>query len=471
MVGGANGIGLSIATLLAQRQDVERVYIIDKSPLDKEHWQKKFEFHQFDLDVGDFNWFDQFSDVDTLMITAGFGKLALFSEINEEHIVSSFNVNTVAAIRIIKHFYDKLLEKDDFWCGVMVSVAGFMSSPFFAVYGATKAALKIFIESVNVELEKAGSLNRILNVSPGAIKGTSFNQDETDLRQTEQLAKDIIEHLEQKDDLFIPNYETVFKEVLERYHQNFRAEGLHSYNYKIESGRVKNAIVTGGTKGIGKGVVKMLLEEGYNVTTTYSHDEQAVNELASIKNLNIVKVDQSNKSEMHRFAEWAMQLDNIDCLVCNTGTTLRKSLQDTTDEDWERVMQINLNSNVYLIRDLLPKLQDNARIVLIGSLMGIHPHGTSLAYGVSKSGLHALAKNLVKVFEGTTTTVNAIAPGFVETEWQKDKPKEIRDNICRKTALGRFASVDEVAETVRFCIRNGFVNGSVIEVSGGYSYK
>jgi len=130
------------------------------------------------------------------------------------------------------------LSKDDFYCGVMVSIAGFMSSPFFSVYGATKAALKIFIESVNVELEKAGTTNRILNVSPGSIKGTSFNQGKTDLTQTASLANDIVQHLEAKDDLFIPQYEEVFKHVLQRYHDDFRKEGLHSYDYKVQSGRI-----------------------------------------------------------------------------------------------------------------------------------------------------------------------------------------------------------------------------------------
>lgn len=112
-----------------------------------------------------------------------------------------------------------------------------MFSPFFSIYGATKAALKIFIESVNVELEKAESTNRILNVSPGSIKGTSFNQGKTDLTQTTDLAKQIVERIENKEDLFIPQYEEVFKHVLERYHDDFRKEGLHSYDYKAKSGR------------------------------------------------------------------------------------------------------------------------------------------------------------------------------------------------------------------------------------------
>ena len=80
------------------------------------------------------------------------------------------------------------MSHEAFYCGVMVSIAGFMSSPFFAVCGATKASLKIFIESVNVELEKSGTQNRILNVSPGFIAGTSFNNGKTDLTTTRPMA-------------------------------------------------------------------------------------------------------------------------------------------------------------------------------------------------------------------------------------------------------------------------------------------
>ena len=172
------------------------------------------------------------------MITAGFGKLALFKDLTEDYIINSMNVNATAVMRLIHRFYERISGREDFYCGVMVSIAGFMSSPFFSVYGASKAALKIFIESVNVELEKAGSPNRILNVSPGSIKGTSFNNGQTDLTVTESLAKDIISHLESKDDLFIPQYEEIFRTVLQRYHDDFREEGRHSYEYKLKSGRV-----------------------------------------------------------------------------------------------------------------------------------------------------------------------------------------------------------------------------------------
>ena len=152
VVGGANGIGLSIATLIASRQECDKVYIVDKSPIDDAMCNPKFEYYCFDLTSKDYSLFHKFNDIDSLIITAGFGHLSLFNEVSEPYILDSFLVNSVAPIRIIHHFMDKLMSNDTFYCGVMVSIAGFMSSPFFAVYGATKAALKIFIESVNVEL-------------------------------------------------------------------------------------------------------------------------------------------------------------------------------------------------------------------------------------------------------------------------------------------------------------------------------
>ncbi|MBO7186459.1 MAG: SDR family oxidoreductase [Alistipes sp.] len=239
VVGGANGIGLAIATFLAQEKEYDKVYIVDRAPIAPEYMCNKFEHIAFDLRNDDYSLFDRFSDIDTLMITAGFGRLAHFTDIDEKHIVDSFSVNTTAVIRIIHHFYDRLLAHDNFYCGIMGSIAGFISSPLFSVYGASKAALKIFIESVNIELEMAGSLNRILNVAPGTIKGTAFYNGDNDLSLTTVLAEEIVAHLEARSDLYIPLYDEIYREVLERYHDDFRAEGRHSYIYKIESGRVK----------------------------------------------------------------------------------------------------------------------------------------------------------------------------------------------------------------------------------------
>ncbi len=239
----------------------------------------------------------------------------------------------------------------------------------------------------------------------------------------------------------------------------------------------KHAIVTGGTRGIGYAIVEMLIEEGYRVTLTYGHDESGATACrerlaARSADVELFRVDQSDPSQVAEFAATMRQQGAVDCLVLNAGTTFRhNSLEDVGNDDWERVMMVNVNTPFYLVRDLQPVMPNGSRIVFIASEMAVYPHSLSLAYGVSKSAVVAMAKNLVKYFEGTDTTVNAVAPGFVETEWQRTKAPEIRESICRKTAVGRFGSPAEVADAVRFCLHNAFVNGSLLELNGGYCFK
>lgn len=231
---------------------------------------------------------------------------------------------------------------------------------------------------------------------------------------------------------------------------------------------MKNAIVTGGTSGIGLGVAKMLLSKGYRVFVTYIGPDF----MERMKNFTSVKIDQTNRAEVYQFInEIKDKCDTIDCIVCNAGMSIRKSFAETTDEDWDKQMEVAVNSHYIIIRELYSKIPNGSRIIFTGSQMAVHPHATVLSYGVTKSAVCALAKNLVKEFEGTGTTVNAIIPGFVETPWQKEKPEEIKQNIYKKTAIHRFASIDEVVDAYRFCIDNPFVNGSLIEVNGGYCYR
>ena len=103
--------------------------------------------------------------------------------------------------------------------------------------------------------------------------------------------------------------------------------------------------------------------------------------------------------------------------------------------------------------------------------MGIQPHSVSLAYGVTKSAVHALVKNMVKFLTPYELRVNAVAPGFVDTEWQKAKPAEIRKSIENKVSLGRFCDPEELAEVYKMLIENSYFNGEVVVVDGGYSYK
>lgn len=231
---------------------------------------------------------------------------------------------------------------------------------------------------------------------------------------------------------------------------------------------MKTAIVTGGTSGIGLGVAKMLLSKGYHVYATYVGPDFE----EKIDNFDPIKVDQTSRTELYSFINHIKQsCKSIDCIVCNAGMSIRKSFTQTTDCDWDAMMEVAVSSHYILIRELYGLIPDGSRIIFTGSQMGLMPHATVLSYGVTKAAVHALAKNLVKEFEGTGTTVNAIVPGFVETPWQKEKPEEIKQNIYRKTAIHRFATVDEIVDAYRFCIDNPFVNGSLIEVNGGYSYK
>lgn len=231
---------------------------------------------------------------------------------------------------------------------------------------------------------------------------------------------------------------------------------------------MKYAIVTGGTSGMGLGVAKMLVEKGYFVFATYVGPDFDV----PIENFEAHKVDQSKREEVYGFLDYVKsKADHIDCIVCNAGVSIRKSFTETTDSDWDVQMEVAVNSHYIIIRELFLVIPPGSRILFTGSQMGLSPHATVLAYGVTKSAVHALCKNLVKEFEGTGTTVNAVVPGFVDTPWQKAKPEEIKQNIYKKTAIHRFASVEEIVDAFRFCIDNPFVNGSLIEVNGGYSYK
>lgn len=235
IVGGSNGVGLAISMLLAK---FCTVYIVDKVKPSVALPENAC-FIELDLASDDYAALDSVHHIDKLIITAGFGRLALFEDCSEKLLRSMMEVNAIGVMRIIQHYYPKIHAKEDFYTGVMGSIAGFMSSPFFAVYGASKAALKIFIESLNVELLKSGTTNQILNVSPGSLKGTSFNGGKTDIEVLTLFVESFLQHMMQKDDLFIPQYDEVFKSVLERYHNDFRAEGSHSYDYKLNSGRYK----------------------------------------------------------------------------------------------------------------------------------------------------------------------------------------------------------------------------------------
>ncbi len=238
VVGGSSGIGLSIVLNLMKRSIVEGVYVIDKSNFPAEYKNERITFVQCDLTKCDFLVLEGTKDIQALFITAGFGHLKFFQELSEDYIRDSFEVNALAPIQIIRCYYDRLLSNDSFYCAVMVSIAARLSSPLFSVYSATKAALSKFIEAVNVELDVQGSKNRILEVSPGSLKGTGFTGGVSHPEQTAALAEDIIEKTFRHEELFIPMYEEVFKGVIKRYETDPHQFGVDSYWYKKDQGRL-----------------------------------------------------------------------------------------------------------------------------------------------------------------------------------------------------------------------------------------
>lgn len=237
-------------------------------------------------------------------------------------------------------------------------------------------------------------------------------------------------------------------------------------------------MVTGGTKGLGLAIAEVLLREGYCVTLTYGSDAAgaaacaaALGETYGSERVATLRCHLGKPQERAALVAHLKARGQLHALIFNAGTTLRKGFTEFTDEEWHEVMDVNLNASVFLLRDLYEEIADDSRIVLVGSLMGVQPHAMSLAYGVSKAAVHALAQNLVKCFADKRTTVNAIAPGFIETDWQREKPQAVRDNICRKVAAHRFAQPEEIASVVELILKNSYLNGSVLEVSGGYAYE
>lgn len=234
IVGGSNGIGMAIALELAAM--CEAVTIVDRV-LPNIVLPNNIAFKEINLINNRFEFLLEYDEIDTLIITAGFGRVTRFENITDKEIDNSFQVNAVALTHILHYYYPRMLQSKDFYCAVMGSIAGLVSSPLFALYGATKAAVCSLTESLNIELEKSGSNNRILNVSPGSIKGTRFNGGNNDLSLTKQLAQDIIKQMCARATIYIPEYEETFRGVIDRYQTNPHQYGLDSYEYKMNSGR------------------------------------------------------------------------------------------------------------------------------------------------------------------------------------------------------------------------------------------
>ena len=244
VVGGNSGIGLAMVIALINR-GYDHVYIVGKDEVNEHdvtgEFLNEFKAHTssrtLNLVNQEYNAIADINDINTLIITAGFGRVASFEKLSDAEIANLVKCNMMSAIRIVKHYYNKIRSSEDFYCAIMGSIAGHIASPMFSVYGATKAGLCSFIENVNVELEFGGYKNRILDVSPGSIKGTNFNGTGNDITLIKEIAETILEKMFNQETVYIPQYDEIYKGVIERYIKDPRKFGIESCEYKVNSGR------------------------------------------------------------------------------------------------------------------------------------------------------------------------------------------------------------------------------------------
>ena len=234
VIGGTSGLGRSIAEALADA-GVQVTAFGRRLP---EEERANISWQRMNLLSDDFSAFAAHMDADAVVFAAGLGRIAPYDQLTDMEITTAFRTNAESFARVLHMFQPRLMGEKDFYFAVIGSIAGLISSPMFAAYGAAKAAVKSLCESVNAELAAQGSRNRILNVAPGALKGTRFYGGEDQPEMTRALADEILRRMLGREMLFIPNYEQTYRGVLERYHADPEKFGVESWQYKQESGRI-----------------------------------------------------------------------------------------------------------------------------------------------------------------------------------------------------------------------------------------
>ena len=242
----------------------------------------------------------------------------------------------------------------------------------------------------------------------------------------------------------------------------------------------KITVITGGTSGIGRGIAEKILAESAKedrIFVTYGHDEKKAavfrDSLPEEKKSQVIlmKADMSSYDEMMAFVEeLKKRADHIDWLVSNAGISTYAKYEDYSFEEWTRIVNTNLSVPVFMVKELRPMMVEGGSVLFTGSYAGQQAYSSSLVYGVTKAAIHFLTKSLVKEFEPKKIRVNAIAPGFIETSWHKNRTPESYERINRKVALHRFGTVEEVADMAYEVLKNGYMNGSVVDIHGGYDY-
>ncbi len=235
----------------------------------------------------------------------------------------------------------------------------------------------------------------------------------------------------------------------------------------------KSAIVTGGSRGIGRAIVIALAEAGFNVAFSYAANKAAAQEVEnSVKVLGgdvlAIQADAGNPLEAQLLVDKAQEkFGKIDALVNNAGVTKDGLVMRMSDDDWTKVIDTNLSGAFYTCRAVSRAMlkQRSGAIINISSVSGVYGNAGQANYAASKSGLIGLSKSLAKEFGSRGITVNVVAPGFIETDMTEAVPK---DKLLAHIPLGRLGQPEDIAKTVVFLITSGsYITGQVIHVDGG----
>ncbi|PMQ00902.1 MAG: beta-ketoacyl-ACP reductase [Dictyoglomus sp. NZ13-RE01] len=239
----------------------------------------------------------------------------------------------------------------------------------------------------------------------------------------------------------------------------------------------KVALVTGGSRGIGRAIVIALAKEGAKVVINYRSNEESAREtLEEVEKLGAVgylyKADVSNEEEVENmFKDILTKFGRLDILVNNAGITRDNLLLRMKLEDWEAVMATNLRS-VFLCTRAAAKImikQRSGRIINISSIVGEMGNIGQANYSASKAGIIGFTKTVARELASRGITVNAVAPGFIETEMTESIAPDLKDLYLKQIPLQRFGKPEEVANLVKFLASEeaGYITGAVINIDGG----
>ncbi len=231
---------------------------------------------------------------------------------------------------------------------------------------------------------------------------------------------------------------------------------------------MKRVLVTGGTRGIGLAIVKAFSERGDLVTATYSSDESDRLYAETLcPNVQFLKVDSAKEEEL--IALFA-QLSSLDVLVLNAGVSSFAQIQDISQAEYRRVMDVNFGGALFACKHALKKLfVRGGSIVAVTSVWGERGASCESLYAASKAAVAALIRSLAKELAPAGVTCNCVSPGVVDTRMNAKFSEEELETLKGEIPLGRFARPEEIAAAAVFLSEQPYITGQVLTVDGGFT--